>query len=422
MRSDSVVLAGTSFDIPDTIKSLGHDNLHIVPFDLILAADEEIQGDDFHWVNPRHYEKGIAEDFIPQGFADDEMQALLNDIREDGLIYSIVCRWFAIDNKLYVQILDGERRWRCIRKLISENQMCWDKNQKKMRPAKDVYKTVPCGVYLVNDKESFKIAYQATNRQVKWGDGANARSIKHLRASGCSDEEILELTKKTGQWLREEDKLCTLDKETFAYYASGKNNRSVALLLCGVADVEVRLDYAKKTYEQAQEDDDKRLAKLDADINRLEEKEELAEAKLAEATILGTPEEVEEREAELAEAQEKVKDAKKQRARGSQGKTKQLRKVVNAAQQNGSSAPPPPESLKQALRPGKIKKQLELLEKIQEQDGNFEDEPLIPLISLGYLVAAYNAILNGDENIVKAIRRQTKVNAQLEERRAKLIA
>lgn len=421
MKTVTVELGGTAYELPKTIQPLGKDNLYVVPFELIRPADKEDQSrEDYGWVNPRHYEDG--DEIAPQGLTDEEMAELLTEIRDDGLIYPLVCRWINVEDDIYVEILDGERRWRCIDSLVAENEICMD-GTGKLRPAQEVYEGILCKVYTANDKEGFQKAYQATNSQVKWGEKANVRAIKHLRRTGATDEEILKLTKKSGQWLREEDKLCNLDDHTFRYYSSSKVNRAVALRMAEIPDLAERHKWVEATYQDAQKADEKRLTKLDGEIARLEDKEEIAEARLAEAEQIGDEDRINNAQGELAEAQEATQSKRRQKARGAQAKTKNLRQVVN--QQNGDAqseepstpSTPPPDSVVQPLRAGKIKKQLETLEALEENGGlNQDGEEIVPQAALGYVIAGYKAILHGEENIEKVMKRQTKIETLKEER------
>ncbi len=404
----TISVCGIDMTVPEGVDLLPEqDDLYSTKFNLLrLSPEEACDNSQYTFVNPRR-DGG-------KGFDKCDMQELYADIQEEGLMFPPICRWVLDDGQLVIQVLDGERRWKCITRLIEKNEKCWSRLHRKWMPAQEVYKQIPCRILTGNDKEALKVAFMVSDRAVAWGEGATAKLIKKLRKCGADDEEILALTKKSGQWLREMDKICTLDEETFRYLVENKINRAVALKLAEVSDLGRRHLYLTATYEDAVEHHQEEQARAESNLARAEEKLEQADALVAEAeekedTIL-----LSEAQHRLKEAQEK-KEEKEREAKEAQqprGKTANLRRGAQAVAEDDektgtdvADAPIP------TLRPGKIRKQLETVEALIAKGGlDTDGKETLPIMTLHSIVACYKAILNGDEDIMKVIKRQRGVN------------
>ena len=122
-----------------------------------------------------------------------------------------------------------------------------------------------------------------SDRSIKWGEAAVAKLIRKLRRCGCNDEEILETTKKSVQWLREQDRICALDELTFSHLADGKINRAFALRLTDIKDLERRHRHLYATWADAVACYEEVRQKTEVDLEKAVEKEEYVEAELGEA-------------------------------------------------------------------------------------------------------------------------------------------
>jgi hypothetical protein len=383
------------------------DDLYTVQFDLLRLTKQEVEGNQYVFINPRR-DGG-------RGFEKDAIQELYTDIQEEGLMFPLICRWVIEDGVLTIQVLDGERRWCCISRLIEKKEKCWSRQNKKWLPAAEVYSKVPCRILTGNDKEALKIAFMVSDRAVTWGEGATAKLIKKLRKCCADDEEILALTKKSGQWLREMDKICTLDDLTFNYLVENKINRAVALKLAEVSDLELRHRYLYATYADAVEHHQEEQAKANADLVKSQEKEEHCEALVAEAEERGDITLLSEAQTKLSEAHDKreEKESEAKEAQQPRGKTSNLRHGAQHVQEEDEQAgatPPSTASPIPTLRPGKIRKQLEVIKNLIAKGGKDEnDKETLPIMTLHTIAACYEAIIGGEEDIMKIIRRQRGV-------------
>ncbi len=404
----NIQIAGTERPIPAGVELLD-DDLYTVPFDLLSLAEEGDETDEYQWSNPRRF--GENDTTYGCGLDREEMDNLYDDLKDEGLMFPLICRWHISDENLSIQVLDGERRWRCLKKQIEKKEKVWSRKEKSYLPADQVHSRIPCRIVSGNDKEALKIAFMVSDRSVSWGEGATAKLIRKLRNCNCPDQEILELTKKSSQWLREQDKLCELDDFTFSYLEDGKINRALALVLAGVEDVSRRHTYLKKAYDDAVSKHSEILAKADAELEKSENKEEVAEATLEEAKITGSQTDVNTATVRLDDARKKTESKRRQRADASHPRAK----TANLRNGNGDKA----EEVLQPLRPGKIRKNLEIVNKLIDNHGKDESgNEILSLDSLNAVSACFRGILMGEEDVMKTLHRHRNFNKLQQQRGA----
>ena len=181
------------------------------------------------------------------GLEKEKMLRLAERIRTEGLHQYPVCRWFNDG----VQVVDGERRTRSIRKLIADNAQCWDKKTKQFVPAKELFAKIPVFVDDMDDQMALKINFSASESGEHFGDGAVIAYVKHLRQCEQTDAEIIELTGYSIEWLRQTDKLCELDDECFLALSEGKITRGLAGELLEIESEVERVTELKRRCELA---------------------------------------------------------------------------------------------------------------------------------------------------------------------------
>jgi hypothetical protein len=422
-----IKIGGVEKELPAGVEMLGEDDLFNVPFALLSIANEEeivqITDSDYHWANPRHL--GQTDGLMGRGFDKQDMEELYNDIRDEGLMFPLICRWVIRDDgSLDIQILDGERRWRCMDRQIKKSENVWSRKEKGFLPALTVHAKIPCRIITGNDKEALKIAFMVSDRSVGWGDGATAKLVKKLRKCGCTDKEILELTKKSFQWLKEQDEICQLDDMTFSYLTDGKINRALALRLAKIADIDRRHKYLHASYDDAVSTHQEELAKADQDLAKAEEKEELAEAELTEAQEKGDDKAIATAQQNLSRTQEKTQARRRQRSEASRprAKTKNLRNAAaKIAEENEGEDQ---EDVAQPLRPGKIRKEVEALDALINNEGRDDDNKVIAAVGvLEAIRYCYkHNVLNGEEDIVKVLKRFRSLTILQQKRAAQVEA
>jgi hypothetical protein len=391
-----IVIDNQEYELPNGIQPLGEDGLYLVDWNLLEIA-KEMTGEEkeFRFFNPRHlgqYEMekdgDKVEFFLGQGFGKDEMRELMNDIIQNGQAYPLQ-GYFCIGGSLKVRVNDGERRYRCIERMIDKDMKVWSRQHKQFLAAKEVYAQVLCRVEIMTEEEAFMRACAISETAVKWGDGANARLVKMLYTQGKSDDEICKLLNKSKHWLAETCTLNELDDYCFNFLLSGNINRKAALDLAKIKDAKSRQTWLVAAWKDALEQHAALQAKNEKLLEKAEADEELAQAELEEAKGNNeSSETIAELESAAIEAGEKIKKRKQINAASARPivKSKNLRRAGGFLS---------------ALRAPKIKKKLQLVEEMIEK----KDTTVVDLKILEVLRIAYQCILDGEEDLNKVLKK-----------------
>lgn len=380
------VIGDKEYEIPEGVTQISEDGLYLVDFNLVALADDM----DMDFFNPRHlgnYEND-GKTFLGQGFNAEDMKELLNDISVAGLDYPLLTRWILKDDVVKLQVYDGERRWRCVDRLIEQDTKVWSTEHQTMLPAKEVYKYIPCRIKGMSDDEAMQRACAVSQTAVKWGDAALARLIKKEYERGKDDAAICKLLNKGSQWVRETNMLNDLDEFCFNYLLQGKVNRAVAKKLLKIEDIEERKRLCELTYTDAVMSYATTVQKAEVALEKSEDKEELVEAELEEAKLNNaSPEELEELEADVQAAKEKTQKRKQNKAASARpmGKSKNLRNAGNGSK---------------SVTSAKVNKQLKVIKELIEKN----DETYGPINILKAIVASLEALIAG-EDIMEALKK-----------------
>jgi hypothetical protein len=360
-----IEIVGEQREIPTGVEFLGQE-LFYVPWDMLELLDD----DEFDWelecgeadqaaqskignthlTNPRRYDG--------KGLEQVSMYDLYMDLIKNGQVLPYLCRWvIKEDGTPKLQVLDGERRYRNTQRLRQQNIACYSRRDKKKLPALEVYDKIICKCVNADDEEALRLMYSVSDRHVAWGEGATAKLIWKMRVQfKKSDKEILDLTGKSEQWLREQDKICQLrmdgDRKTFQFLCEEKINRAFCLQMAKIKDVKERHYYLEKCYADAVEHQAEEVKDKDAAVARAEQKEELAEGQLAEAQEDGNTESIQHAEDHLDAARKKTADKRREReeANKPKAKTSNFRHVVEQEQEKSGGN----EDVQSPLRPKKL--------------------------------------------------------------------
>jgi len=397
--SKKIIINNQEYDLPEGVAPLGEEGLYMVDWSLIEIAKEagkETEDKEFHFFNPRHlgqYEMNKDGDKVEvcfgQGFGKDEMRELMTDLIQNGVAYPLQGYFFAFeDGKLKVRVHDGERRYRCLERMIDKDMKVWSRLQKQFAPAKEVYNQILCRVEIMTEEEAFMRACAISETSVKWGDGANARLVKMLYAKGKSDEEICKMLNKSKPWLAETCTLNELDDFCFNFLLAGNLNRKGALDLAKVKDVKARQTWLSAAWRDALE----QHAAMESKNNKLLEKaevgQELAEAEVEEAKSKGeAPEVVAELEAAADAAGEKTQKRKQIKA----ASAKPMVKGKNLRRAGG---------FLNALRAPKIKKLGQQVDELIGKNDASIDQKILEVLRV-----AYQCILDGEEDLNNILKK-----------------
>lgn len=389
-----VVVKGEQRQLPEGIEHVRED-LYSVDFALLNLAKQDDSNGSYRWYNPRKL--GETKDRKGLGFDPDSMNRLLTAIRDDGLAVPLMARWEIVDNILVVQVLDGERRYRCIDRLRDNDDGVFCREKQAFSKASEVYSKILCRIVDSDDIEALKIAFSMTDNAVGWEEGATLKLVQRLRSSGCDDDAILKITRRKENWLRETDRLCALDEITLNYFVEGKINRALALRLSNIQNADKRVEWLESAYEQAIEEYEEEKEKVKESVEKSIDKQELVEAQIDEAS---TDEESSELQETLAEIKKKTAE-KKEKLKGMKGgpqaKNRNLNRVVKSKNAQDSG-------LEKILTPKKIEQHSVSIQQLIDNGGNDPDGDFVCAIeSLKACKICYNAILKGEEDIVAVL-------------------
>jgi len=359
-------------------RKFGDNVSDLSPKEISFADKFNVDG----FCNPRHfYQGGEAGAMNGQGFDDDSMRQLTLDIQERGIMTPLICRWVTPDGKpctantegVILQLVDGERR---LRVALSLNLA-----------------TVPCFVYEnMSDDDAWKVAWRSNDTPKAIGENATAALVKHWRARGYTDQQILTITNRTSQWLRQMDTLGNLDNESFDAYAKGLLSLRVALKLALINDPAIRHELLTETLADAERDHEEILGRHRKAIEKAQEKIETVQAEKEIAGLMGQ----EIGEDEIKNAENTLKEAEKafaeEQANPAQAKAKNL---TRASKQVGAR------QVASSLTKAKMGKLLKQFDKWIENEGQDGGEFVGYLSHLHLGRNILMACLNGDDNMKK---------------------
>lgn len=240
----------------------------------------------------------------PKGFSKEEMNELREAIRTEGLANPLLLRWSEVDNKRKLQVVGGERRKRCIDKLIASDADCYDPVTESWIKASKMYEYIDVRINEMDDQTAFKNAFSENDTSVGIGDGATIGLVAEFRKAGWTDDEILKTTGKSISWLRDTDVLLSLDEKTLNALIAEEINRSSALELSKIEDINQRLEVLKNAGKFACERVSALKEKLEHEVESAETKAQKAKAAAVDASLRNHDEETAEKEKEKQERAE----------------------------------------------------------------------------------------------------------------------
>jgi len=402
--------------LPAGVISLGHDtNLFRVKPELITFAEGgetfDPSSKKLKFRNPR---RTIIDGKVSAiGFDKNSMDELRESIRGEGLQNPILLRASA-DFKIIV-VLAGERRKRCIDKLISDDAECFDVVHSRKKKAKEVFEYIECRIYSdIDEVEAFRHSFSENDRAIGIGDAANVELIKQWRACGWTDETIMSVTCKSITWVRETEKMAELDNETYAAFAQGKINRTLAIALSRVESEVERNAYLSALVDMSEQRFNKKHQEVLKELEDAEEKLEIAEADVAITKMDGDTKKLEYANDKAKKAKQKVakkinivEEIEKEKA---QATAKDLKDVQEKLETSSDEM----ESVKQ-LTPVKLKKYWseacrEFIDNGTDEDGN--DIENVSKDDAKLVVSLCEAFEKGERDIFKLLKRHMRLKKE----------
>jgi len=281
-----------------------HGNLYRVRKDAIRMARAGINVEDGKLIygNPRWFINKNGE-FEARGIDDlPKMEELKNSIKNIGLDNPLRIRPIINEDEQTLEIVNGERRFRCIDELCIENEVCHDSSGEK-RPATEIYEWIECRIEELDDKSALEIALKTNETSEIIGDIANIQVVKVLREAGYDDQDILLATGKSISWLRETDRINSLDKTCLESFQKDHITRKAALQLALIENAEERISVLEKIVNIAKNRHFSKIQELDKKVQEAEDDEIINSSALEVAQSIGDEDQAE----ELIEASRKSK-------------------------------------------------------------------------------------------------------------------
>lgn len=359
------------------VNDIVNDIVPIAPGAINFTDKTNVDG----FINPRHfYQGGDVGVMNGLGFDNESMLQLSSDIKQRGIITPLICRWLTPDGipcgriaAAVLQLVDGERRLRTALALGLQ--------------------TVPCIIHEnMSDDEAWMNAWRSNDTPRAIGENATAALVRHWRQHGYNDQQILDITNKTAQWLRQMDTLGNLDEQSFDAYAKGLLSLRVALKLALIESIELRHELLAETLADAERDHNELIARHRKAVEKAEEKIEDIKAVVGLAAITGekiNPADIAQAQGALANAAGALANAA-----GNQPQAK-AKNLTRASKKVGAK------EVSSALTKAKMKICLEHVESWIEHEGNDGDEFIGQLEHLHLAKGLLSACLNGDDNMKK---------------------
>lgn len=255
-----------------------HGNLFRVKRSRIQLSKPGISSENGRLVygNPRWHTNNQGEQEA-KGMDKAGMEELRNSIQDEGLENPIRLRVIE-GKKAFLEVVNGERRFRCLDDLCERNVPCFDSSLDEERQASEIYEWVDCRIDFMDDKTALRVALKPNATSEIIGDAASIHVVKVLKQSGYDDQEILKSTGKSISWLRETDKIIGLDEVCLQNFEQNKINRTVALHLALVENVDDRLEMLQKIKESAEIRHSDKMKKIDDKRAKTEQEIECEDA------------------------------------------------------------------------------------------------------------------------------------------------
>jgi len=293
-------------------------NMYMVPFACIKTPDpEEATEGEYKFSNPRMLtERGQAD------LLDKKLSSELRDsIKNRTLLNPLVCRWVEDGDQLIPMVIGGDRRYRALEYLIRKKEVVLDPRGVKGSeegwkygkvPADVAYEFVPCQIFACNsDLQALALAWAENKSRINLTEGHEIAEVVKLRAAKATDGQILEILQQDQKWLAETDKLIAgLDASSLADLFEGKIDRQSAIELAAIEDEDIREKVRNAAHESAAETCQKRIERLQSQIEKALDRKEIAEGNLA---VADTPKQRKKAQQEIQAAETDAANMAKRR-------------------------------------------------------------------------------------------------------------
>lgn len=378
----------------DDVQHL-HGNLFRARRGLVKLANSglSVQEGKLVYGNPRWFVNKSGEPEA-KGIEKGKMEELRNSIQDEGLENPIRLR-VKEGKKNFLEVINGERRLRCVEQLCERDVPCFDAESNSQRPASEMYEWIECRIEFMDDEMALRCALKPNETSEVIGELASLNVVKTLRDSGFDDQDILKATGKSISWLRETEKIIGLDEVCLGYFENEKINRKVALHLAQIEDAEERIATLEKINEAAMARHSEKIKQAEKKVSNANKDQECQETAAHLAKKSGDDEAAEQHI-------EKSKKAKKRAEEGSNERRKLSGKSATATSKDLESV----SDVSKPLSHNKIQSlYMDLIEQIIESEGIDEsgDSMGINLELLKAVAGVLSAIMSGKKEAIDVI-------------------
>ena len=345
--------------------------------------------------NPRWFlnKQGSPE---ARGLESSKMEELKSSIQKSGLDNPIRLR--PVDQgEFFLEVVNGERRFRCIESLCESGDDCYDSAVGDKAPASKVYEWVDCRIEEMDDRDALGVALKTNETSEVIGDLASIQVVKILRKAGYDDQDILVATGKSLSWLRETDRIIGLDDVCLEHFESEQITRKAALQLALIENIEERISILERVVDVARKRHESKMTDLERKLKDAESSELVAASAAKVASDLGDEDQAEELEQVSKKAGEKARKIREERDKAcSRGAKADVRDLKQTSSSRSASAKPVA---------GVGSDYIEAIEAIIASEGFDEDGDSygLDLSLLTVVCGVLKAVLDGEKDIMSVL-------------------
>ena len=249
---------------------LGNSPYPCVPLSKIQLSERPDEGQEHTklFFNPRFMDS----------FDSESMEELRNSIKEIGLMHPLSVRITTQDEEISdIELISGERRFRCLQWLVENEEEVYDRDQDCMVSAAELYEKIPCCVhYDIDDEKALRLACDENGKTKTLSVAEDVALVERLITMGYPTEKIIAITGQQASWVSHTVNFRKkLSLKAFEMLLDGRLPRSAAVNMLGYRE-EDRDALLEAAIEHEKEITSQKLNEIDEEIEEAEETESLA--------------------------------------------------------------------------------------------------------------------------------------------------
>ncbi len=348
--------------------------------------------------NPRWFVNKSG-DLEARGIESSKMEELKSSIKNSGLDNPIRVRPVRDGDRHCLEIVNGERRFRCITDLCDSDEKCHSTESSSKSPASEVFEWIDCRIDVMDDKAALGVALKTNETSEVIGDLASLQVVRALRGSGYQDQEILLSTGKSLSWLRETDRIIGLDEVCLDHFEKDQITRKAAIQLALIENAEERLSLLERIVGIARDRKASRLKSLDKKVEKADSDHFVNEANSELAAEEGDEDKAEMLADKSKSAKERGKKAREERGKVEAKAPKaDARDIKKARGENAGGK-------KKSAGGHLMASYVELVEQVIQSEGFDEDGDSLGLNleTLSSVLGVLSAIIEGEEDAMSVL-------------------